>query len=199
MVVDSKKISDEYKINSFKDELDRIYDPTIREFTKLCLICAPDYIFKDCPSSSSGKYHPIDELSADGTVIHTKKVFTFAFELTKALECEENRDIILASCIVHDLRKHGNKDSGHTVDNHPDLAAKLVDEVQGATQLLTDEQHNIIRNCVGFHYGPWSKGKWKKPMPNFTPEELCVFISDYSVSKRFVRVDYRRSSTPPIE
>ena len=61
----------EEKVVFFQQELDRIYDSSVREFTRLCIIHAPEYIFQDCPSSSSGKYHPLDELSWDGTIIHT--------------------------------------------------------------------------------------------------------------------------------
>ncbi len=199
IVSKEKEVSDAQKIASFKEEIDRIYDSTVKEFTRLCLTCAPDYIFIDCPSSSSGKYHPIDELTSDGTIIHTKKVFTMAFEMVKALNCEDNRDLVLSACIIHDLRKHGVHDSGHTLSNHAELGADLVDEVQGATQLLSKKQHDIIRNCVGYHYGPWSENKWKKDMSLYTREELCVFISDFTVSKRFVKVDYRRESTIPVD
>jgi hypothetical protein len=186
-------ITPQEKEDTFKEELERIYDKKIREFTRLCIIQAPDYLFEDCPSSSSGKYHPVDELGPDGTVIHTKKVFTIAYELVKALECEDRRDVVLSACIIHDLRKQGNDKSGHTVKDHALHAVNLVDEVQAATGLLTESQHNMIRNSVGRHYGPWTEDEnWKKPILEYTAEELAVFISDFVVSKRFIRADYRR-------
>lgn len=182
----------EDKVKVFEDELKRIYNYKIREFTSLCISYAPDYIFLDCPSSSGGKYHPLDEISFDGTIIHTKKVFTMAFELVKGLSCEHNRDLVLSACIIHDLRKYGKENSGHTVKDHPQQAAELIDEVQEATMLLTKEQYNIVRNCVGYHYGPWSINPWKKSISDYTKEELAVYMSDFCVSKRFVNVDYRR-------
>jgi len=186
--------TNEDKVMYFDPELKRIYDNKIREFTRLCITQAPDYIFEDCPSSSSGKYHPLDELSHDGTLIHVKKVFTMAYELVKALDCEENRDLVLSACIIHDLRKQGVTHTGHTLKDHAGLAADLVEEVQAATQLLTDDQYDIIRNCVGYHYGPWSEPPWKKPIEKYSKEELTVFISDYTVSKRFIHTDYRREN-----
>jgi len=186
-------ITAEEKEEYFRIELERIYDRKIREFARLCLVNSPDYIFEDCPSSSSGKFHPIDELSPDGTLIHTKKVFTMAYELVKGLDCENSRDIVLTAAIVHDLRKYGpTRGTGHTVKDHPAHAAKLVDEVQEATQLLTDEQYQMLRNCVGYHYGPWSEEPWKKSMDKYTREELALYISDFVVSKRFIVTDYRR-------
>jgi hypothetical protein len=186
------EISNEERIEMFQKELNLIYDENIREFTKLCLIAAPNYFFSDCPSSSSGKYHPLDELGADGIIIHTKRVFTTAYELCRGLGCEDERDEILSACIIHDLRKMGLTRSGHTVRNHPGLAAGLVEEVQTATQMLSDESYNIIRNCVGFHYGPWSIPPWAKPLSNFSSVELCVYLADYISSKRIISVDYRR-------
>jgi len=186
-------ITAEEKVASFEAELEMIFNKTVREFTRLCIIHAPDYFFEDCPSSSSGKYHPLDEISSDGTIIHTRKVFAMACELVKGLDCEGNRDLVLAATIIHDLRKQGTGNGvGHTIKEHPDLAAKLVDEVQQATLILNDEQYIIIRNCVGFHYGPWSAEPWKKSIEEYTREELAVYLSDFVVSKRFIHTEYRR-------
>lgn len=187
-------ITAEEKVEYFKPELERIYDKGIREFTRLCLTQAPDYVFEDCPSSSTGKFHPLDELGPDGTIIHIKKIFTMAYEMVKAMDCENRRDVVLSACIIHDLRKYGPTNSGHTLKDHATHAVNLVDEVQEATQLLNEEQHRMIRNCVGLHYGPWTDDpNWKKPMTEYTQEELALFLSDFVVSKRFIRTDYRRA------
>ena len=186
-------ITAEDKVEAFETELNRIFDKKVREFTKLCLIAAPDYFFEDCPSSSTGKFHPLDELGHDGVLIHTKKVFTMAYEMVKGLACERNRDIVLAAALIHDLRKQGYEKGGHTdMQRHCAYAAELVDEVQEATQLLQGDQHQMLRACVGYHLGPWSYEPWKKPLSEYTPEELTVYLSDFTVSKRFVQVDYIR-------
>lgn len=185
-------ITAEEKVKCFDLELKLIFDKKIREFTRLCLTQTPDYIFEDCPSSSGGKYHPLDELSYDGTIIHTKKVFTMAYEMVKGLSCEDNRDIVLSACIIHDLRKRGPSNSGHTLKDHANHGANLINEVQEATQLLTDIQHQMLRDCVGYHYGPWSEDPWRKPIKEYTKEELAVYLSDFVVSKRFIHTDFRR-------
>lgn len=190
-----KSITSEEKVNIFLPELKRIYDPVIREFTKLCIMHAPDYVFLDCPASSTGKYHPLDELGPDGNIIHTKKIFTLAYEMSRAMDCEYNRDLILSACLIHDLRKRGLTNTGHTHRRHPEFAADLVDEVQEATQLLNEEQHNILRNCVGYHYGPWSYKNWLKSIDEYTREELVLYLADYVASKRAVDVKYDREGT----
>lgn len=185
-------VDENFKSEVFAPELALIFDEGIREFTRLCVCAAPDYFFTDCPASSSGKYHPIDELGPDGTMLHTKKVVTTAYVLCRALNCESRRDEIVAACVIHDLRKQGLNKTGHTAKNHPALAADLVDEVQDATQILSKDSYRIIRNSVGYHYGLWSTGDWKKPLDKYTPEELCVFLADYVASKREIHVDHRR-------
>lgn len=186
------KVSDKEREEIFKDELELILDDKIREFTRICLVVAPNYFFEDCPASSSGRYHPLDELSWDGTMIHTKKVFTVAYELCRGMDCEENRDEILSACIIHDLLKQGEKKTGHTTKQHPALAADLVEKVQKDTQMLNKESYEIIRKSVGFHYGLWSNKPWLKKLEHYTPEELCVYLSDYIASKRCVHVEYKR-------
>lgn len=185
-------ISLEEKASTFEKELHLIFDEQIREFTRLCIVSAPDYFFIDCPASSTGKYHPLSELGPDGTILHTKKVFTVAYELCRGLGCEDSRDEILAACLIHDLVKQGWKKSGHTMKTHPKLGADLVDRVQTDTQILSEKSHKLIRNCVGYHYGPWSVNPWKKHLSKYAPEELCVYLSDYIASKRCVEVDYKR-------
>ncbi len=188
-------VNEKIKSKMFKDQLDLIYNETIREFTRLCICAAPDYFFIDCPASSTGKFHPIDELGPDGTMLHTKKVFTVAYQLSRGLSCESSRDEILAACLIHDLRKQGMKKTGHTAKNHPKLAADLVKEVQDATQMLSNKSYQIIRNSCGYHYGPWSSGTWKKSLDKYTREELTVYLSDYIASKREIHVDHRRERT----
>jgi hypothetical protein len=180
----------EERINVFKPELDVIYDSRVREFTKLCISSAPDYFFTDCPASTTGKFHPLNELSWDGTVIHTKKVFNIAYTLSRGLDIEYNRDLVLSACIIHDLVKKGWNGGQWTQKNHPLLAAELVEKIQNETELLTDEEFNIIKNSVYYHYGPWTTKSRAKPMTEYTLEELCVYISDYVASKRFLHVEY---------
>lgn len=185
-------ISNEERFKIFQEELNLIYDKNIREFTKLVLTQLPAYFFLDCPSSSSSKYHPVDELSFDGCIIHTKRVFTVAYDLCRGLNAEQNRDEILAATILHDGVKQGRQKTGHTVKNHPGLAADLIKDVQEATQIINDNSYNIIRNCIGFHYGPWSISPWAKSLDEYTPEEMTVYVSDYVASKRCVNVIYKR-------
>ncbi len=180
------------KAKTFEKELELILDHNTREFTRLCVVSAPDYFFTDCPASSSGKFHPVNELAGNGTIVHTKKVVTLAYELVKGFDCEQSRDEITSACVIHDLRKQGLEKSGHTLPDHAELAAQLIEEVQRDTRMLSDDTYKMIRSCVGYHYGLWSIEQWRKPLTEYTQEEYTVYIADFVSSKRIVDVNYKR-------
>lgn len=181
------------RLEYFKYELDLIFNDRVREFTKLCIATAPAYIFIDCPASSTGKHHPLNELSWDGTLIHTKKVFHVCYALSRALDIEEKRDLVLSAALLHDLIKRGWSEDGErwVRKDHPQLAGELVDRVQTDTQLLELEEYELIRSCVFYHYGPWTLKDAAKPLTDYTLEELCVYLSDYTAAKKFIDVSYK--------
>jgi len=182
------------RIDLFKAELNLIVKKDVRDFTKAVLEAAPDYIFEDCPSSSSGRYHPIDELGSDGNNIHVRKVFAVAYELSRGLDCEHNRDEICAAALLHDIMKQGVERSGHTVRNHPQLAADLIAKVykEKFKDKINRDSVIIIYNAIRYHYGPWTEKNVRKSLKEYSLEELCLYISDYVASKRFIKVDYLR-------
>jgi len=144
-------------MRDLKAESSLIGDDAIRAFVELCLAKSPEYIFGDCPSSSSGKYHPEDELDGYGTITHTKRVVWVVRQLCKGPE----KDLAIAAAIIHDLRKQGVEKSGRTVNNHPDLAASLVYEVAVEHPgVLDDDSVEALYHAVGYHYGPWGSGAW---------------------------------------
>lgn len=182
------------KIAIFKDELDLIAKPEVRAFIEACIEASPDYVFTDCPSSSTGKFHPLEELGPDGTIIHTKKVFALAYELSRGLGCEEHRDEICAAALLHDFAKQGMNRSGNTIKEHPQIMAQIVFNVYNEKfkDKLDKASAMLIYSGVFYHYGPWTDRSVQKPLAQYSPEELAVYLADYVSSKRFVHVDYKR-------
>lgn len=181
----------EDRIGLFNNELRLVVNPIIREFTEECLKAAPDYVFEDCPSSSTGKYHPIDELGADGTILHTRKVFALAYELCRGLDCEDYRDEICAAALLHDMAKQGLTKTGMTTKDHPQIMAKLAHDVYNEkfTEKLDRSVFYRIYYGIFFHYGPWTSKDVKKSIKEYALWELCVYMADYVSSKRFVHID----------
>ncbi len=182
------------RLEIFKEELDLIVRKDVRDFVKVVIAAAPDYIFEDCPSSSSGRYHPVDELGGSGNIIHSKKVFTVVYELCRALNCEDKRDELLAGSLLHDMMKQGELKSGHTVKHHPRLAAELVAKVYNVEfkDKLDKMSANLIYQIIFHHYGLWTEEESRKPLKDYSILELCVYLSDYIASKRCIKVDYIR-------
>jgi len=182
------------RIELFKEELALISAPEVREFTEECVKLAPDYVFEDCPSSTSGKYHPVEELGPDGTILHTRKVVALAYELSRALDCENHRDEICAAALLHDMMKQGPTKTGHTVKEHPQLMAKFIANVYNDQfkEKLNRNNALIIYYGVYYHYGPWTDQSVRKPISTYTQEELSVYTADYVSSKRFVTIDAKR-------
>jgi len=194
-------ISTNHRIALFLKELG-LLAPAYREFAMHCIAMAPGYVFTNCPSSSSGKYHPTNELGPDGTVRHTRKVVAVANALTTAMGLQHYRDVIVTAAIVHDLRKQGLRRKGYTVSNHPALAADLVNAV--ATRcpgLIPTRCAKLIAHCAGYHYGAWGTGEYAiAHLAGIAPREvlahlrasdmsapaLAVFAADYIVSRREV-------------
>jgi HD superfamily phosphohydrolase YqeK len=185
------------RIAIFKDELDLIGKPEIRAFVEACIEASPDYVFTDCPSSSSSKYHPIDENAGDGTILHSKRVFALAYELSRAFDCEEHRDEVCAAALLHDLAKQGINKSGNTTKDHPQVMAKIIYDVYNEKfkDKLDKVSAMIIYSSINYHYGLWTNISVKKPLSQYSPEELTVYISDYVSSKRFIHIDHLRGST----
>lgn len=182
------------RLKIFKDELFLINDKKISDFTKECIRISPDYVFFDCPSSSSGKYHPIDELTGDGTIIHTKRVFTLAYDYSRMLDVEHHRNEICAAALLHDLAKQGLEPTGHTIPSHPQVMANLIADLYNAEfkDRLDKNSANLIYWSVFYHYGPWTVKEHRKSMDQFSREELAVYEADYTASKRFIKVDYAK-------
>ena len=171
----------------FLKELMLIRDLGIRRFVELCLSYAPKYVFCDCPSSSTGKHHPVDELSGDGCIIHTRRVVKMVLLLVDGMENFYQRDEAIAAAIIHDLRKQGLEKTGKTVPNHPELAASLVYEVATLQPgVISDDVVDSLYNAVGYHYGRWGSGDWKCSDFNTDMDRLSkvVHVADYLASDK---------------
>ena len=99
----------------FKEELELIKSPRIREFTLFVVKKYCQDSFWTMPTSSSGKFHPAIVNEEGGMVKHVKLCVAIATELIRAwdypLEIDEDLlclqyDAIYAACLLHDLYKN---------------------------------------------------------------------------------------------
>lgn len=173
------------KLKLFSNELKLIKNFSIKKFVIECLDEAPSYIFTNCPSSSTGKYHALDEFSPLGNILHTQRVVQNCDVMARAFLLEgKDRCLVIGSAILHDIVKQGFESTGHTVNDHNVLAAQLIEKVFKKTKSkITTEDYKIMRDCVLFHNGVWTDEEHNKPINKFTSHELCVHMADYSATK----------------
>jgi HD superfamily phosphohydrolase YqeK len=172
------------RIETFQRELSYILDPKVKEFTKALLTEADDYFFT-VPASSSGKYHPPFAKGEGGLVRHTKAVAYFLNELLRPnIEFDKisryEGDLLICAAIAHDIKKQGDGTEGHTVKEHPHLAAEFVMDVwkKYGKKLISEDGIEYIYDAIYSHMGPWSD-----PKPVSLPQ-LLVFYADFIASRK---------------
>jgi len=156
-------------IEVFANEIAMIKDPVLKkhviEIIKLC----PDYVSR-MPSSSTGKYHPPDEVGKENTkgmIIHIKRLCALAPEMARKHSDDEypETNFLVAGAILHDIFKNGEVDSSGnpkskwTNKNHPRLIYELIHKYIEDNNLTEDEAGMKLRtvaNACLFHEGRWT-------------------------------------------
>lgn len=179
----------------FEKELNYITNEDLKEFVIECLEKAPEY-FYHVPASSSGKYHPKQDLGEGGLIRHTKAVVQVALDLIRCeqfYEAKESKDEIVSACILHVVIKNGFEDSGHTMTEHPLLACKFIEKVfiesdKNYSKIWTNK--NYIQALIKTHMGIWNKDKeGNEVLPligNYNDKGLLVHLADYIASRKYV-------------
>lgn len=179
----------EDKIKVFQEQINSINNITIQNLVMEALNNVNDEFFK-APASSTGKYHPEYSLGEGGLVRHTISAVWFAntlWELEQNKINNENwlyeRDLIIASLILHDTCKSGiNFENKYTVHDHPLLVKDLItvdDEDKKSTW-------NEINEIISSHMGEWSTNKMSNitlPKPT-TKLQRFVHMCDFLSSRK---------------
>lgn len=170
----------------FAAELDQIRDADIRATTEAILALAPAH-YATVPSSSTGRYHPRDEIAEGGQVLHTRRVVRLARELGRKDSLPlHDIDLLTAAAIVHDLAKFGwgEKPTRHSQKGHEyALRYNTQDD-------LSEHPHYDAITCVAMlHSGQWG------PRPFVGTSEALIALgailhtADYLASRNYVLVD----------
>jgi len=210
----------------FINELDCIANGDLKNIVINTLNASPKCI-QVIPASSSGRYHPSADIivgefddngeliSHGGLVNHTVAVTGIAISLMESNvfrdminaknESHLNlcKDIVIASCILHDCMKPDDTPKHKTVFDHPLRASKLF--VNCATEYITNNNLTgddldylkntipMIVRCIESHMGKWSTAPYAKgiklPEP-MTPIENYVHMCDYLASRKFIDFNF---------
>lgn len=184
----------EDKIALFAKEIDAIEDDDLRKLATEIIAYADDYFFI-IPASSTGKNHPPFSLGEGGLVRHTKCVVYMVKCLCESFVVDGyKRDMLIVAALAHDIKKQGDctEGVGHTVHEHPRLAAQYVYQTYC---MISDDIYTfggiveIICNAISSHMGKWGAyPKYigdKNPLPMPSNEfEKILQAADYIASRR---------------
>lgn len=184
----------EDKVAMFNNEINDIVNDDLRKLATEIIAGADDYFFT-IPASSTGKNHPPFSSGEGGLVRHTKCVVYMVKCLCESFIIDEyKRDMLIVAALAHDIKKQGDcaEGLGHTVHEHPKLAARHVYQTYC---MFSDEIYTlggiieIICDAISSHMGKWGADpKYigdKEPLPVPTNEfEKILQAADYLASRK---------------
>ena len=178
------------------DEIDTIKDIDNRKFALILLSKVPDYFFS-VPASSSGKYHPKNDLGEGGLVRHSISVARMLDHLLEPYGYfdfnEEQKDLLKIAALFHDCMKFGTQEEyekgKHTKFLHPLYAANFIMTV-AITNSYSYEKALFIYNAVIAHMGQWNtNATGELPIP-MTPNQKILHLSDYLASRKDINMEF---------
>ena len=165
-------MNDKPKWDVLEGEVALINDPDVQDWTVRTLKKVPEY-FWYAPTSMTGKYHPACSNGKGGLIIHVKRVVYLANKICHAWGIfAQNRDVVLAACILHDIAKPAPGTPYIEHENHP---------INARRYFQTDKQPYVqeIDDCIRNHMGRFSPRSILKPMEEYSLQELAVYTADY--------------------
>jgi putative nucleotidyltransferase with HDIG domain len=177
------------------DEIDTIKDIDNRKFALILLSNVPDYFFS-VPASSSGKYHPKNDLGEGGLVRHSISVARMLDHLLEPYGYfdfnEEQKDLLKIAALFHDCMKSGTQEEyekgKHTKFLHPLYAANFI-MTEAITHSYFYEKALFIYNAVIAHMGQWNTNAiGELPTPK-TPDQKVLHLADYLASRKDINME----------
>lgn len=183
------KVSAKYVESSAKQMLEQatnlIMDPSLKALVKLALKKVPKEFYSEA-SSSTGKYHPADEINKGGLVLHTCRVVNMANHLGDFYKIsQKERDILTAGLILHDSCKGGLPWEVYAKD-HGDVAAAFIAGLKGGNSADAKE----VQRAAANHMAQWSQKAdgTRDPRPPKDQLEQIVSYADYLAAQDNVYV-----------
>ena len=187
------KITNYERINMFKTELDLIGDINVRKVCEYGLINAPEYFFT-IPASTTGKYHPKQDLGECGLVRHTKSVIHIGIDLVKSevfvKDTQQSIDFCVICGLFHDIVKCGYEDSQYTKHEHPMLASMYLTKCVKELNLENDIPLDRYAHAISCHMGKWNTNKHSDIVLNKpeTKYDYLLHTADYIASRKYVKM-----------
>jgi|GEM_PF-3964271 len=167
------RLQNQPEFNFIIDKLDLAYpflnyikDEFIRKFTETALLLAFNQFYIG-PSSTSGKYHPADEVALTGLLHHCKRVAKLVSEIGKRLGLDQHaQDEMISAALLHDIAKSVEINEQeefewgyHSVEDHSVIGAiwleKILEEYFPRLTSKDREKAGRIIKSVKYHQNIW--------------------------------------------
>ena len=144
-------------IELFKETLEGIRNTDFRDDIRYIYIYECPHYIEESPSSTTGKYHPIDEINKEGMLIHIKRCLVVKDELLRMWGFDKDSkedDILTGACLLHDMYKFGLENSKQTVSEHPIL---IFDAIWSYIETAKNKEYlEACSYACLLHSGIWS-------------------------------------------
>ena len=176
------------------EEIDTLQDIDNRKFAYALLSNVPDYFFT-VPASSSGKYHPKNDLGEGGLVRHSISVTRMLDHLLEPDGYfdfdEDQKELLKIAALFHDCMKSGTQEqyeeNNQTKFLHPLYAANFIMSV-AIESGYPYEKAIFIYDAVIAHMGQWNrKGDAALPTP-VSPGQRVLHLADYLASRKDINM-----------
>lgn len=147
------------EINKLRIEqtIRNLTDVNLQKFLLAAMLDFPEY-FWTAPASNT-KYHYPDEREEGGLVLHVRRLAELTEVMVRFYDLNIwERDILLASCILHDSFSRGlpHKLGSGSVWEHPLYPRQRFPFNGYADRFITKNVYEEIMECVDSHMGRWS-------------------------------------------
>jgi len=178
------------------DEINTINDYNTREFALKLLDEIPEYFFT-VPASSSGKYHPENDLGEGGLVRHSisvKRILDHLLVLEGYFTfTNKEKELLKVAALFHDCMKSGTQSdyvaNEHTKFLHPIFASAFI-LVQAATVSFPYNDAMFIADAIASHMGQWHKSDRENgslPTPVSDAQKI-LHLADYMSSRKDINM-----------
>lgn len=180
-----------------EDEINTLTFDDIKEFGLALLHTIPEYFFK-VPASSSGKFHPKNDLGEGGLVRHSitvRKMLRHILEPNGYYDFTDREvELLELAALFHDSFKSGTQEEYeeniHTKFLHPVLAANHI-LMESVKKRFDYDSASFMASAIMSHMGQWNTS-WREagtlPLPK-TPAQKALHLADYLASRTDINMD----------
>lgn len=180
-----------------EDEINTLTFDDIKEFGLALLHTIPEYFFT-VPASSSGKFHPKNDLGEGGLVRHSitvRKMLRHILEPKGYYDFTDREvELLELAALFHDSFKSGTQEEYgeniHTKFLHPVLAANHI-LMESVKMRFDYDSASFMASAIMSHMGQWNTS-WREagalPLPK-TPAQKALHLADYLASRTDINMD----------